>query len=622
MAIQFNCPYCTAPIKVPDSSSGKIGRCPKCETRLRVPDLAPAGTTGNKAQPPALAPVNPPPVAKGALLEDDVSAVIAPPQELLSLGEEELLSAREEYDLGKAWLSRPVIPGAGWPAADRAVGHFSRAAELDPANGDYAMHAGVACHESIERFLQSWGAGPLVSIAAFLVDQPLGKKIDQSQRFFQSSNLTSEHRDLLRNRAAEAFLWFSRALVIDPNDSVTRSARARLLCSIGAFAPALAEASRVLASPLTPSKTRQQAQEVTDFILGEDSKLREFLTRSEAQRVPGPMGIDLRLDPPPAPVAPAPAPVTAAPFPAAPAVVTTGSAFDFAPVAPAPVITVQPEPGMSIVQITPAAAQTTSIASQLKQRRSGGWGKLVIPGILALILVGIGLGYLWINRPTFSGTMTGEGLGDVTISKLLLRTEFGCPDDVLDRMLGALQTEPMVLPTHLRRVQLTGSARGVDVSVRGGEQGRLVRVDLRSHPQLYEFAEEHAGQLEAARQASVSTALSAFCRDWDNAHSSGMSMGNTGNYLETLGGDALVGGLGYHTIALVDNEPLQCVYEDPEGRLYYLIPKGTTRLRIVERNLTGREPVFADYDFGFDVTVQEAAPVPPAQPPAGSGATP
>ncbi len=37
MAIQFNCPYCTATIKVGDEAAGKIGKCPKCETRLRVP---------------------------------------------------------------------------------------------------------------------------------------------------------------------------------------------------------------------------------------------------------------------------------------------------------------------------------------------------------------------------------------------------------------------------------------------------------------------------------------------------------------------------------------------------------------------------------------------------------
>lgn len=50
MAIEFNCPYCTATIRVPDAYGGKQGRCPKCDTRLLVPavprpDGAVQGTT-------------------------------------------------------------------------------------------------------------------------------------------------------------------------------------------------------------------------------------------------------------------------------------------------------------------------------------------------------------------------------------------------------------------------------------------------------------------------------------------------------------------------------------------------------------------------------------------------
>lgn len=39
MTIEFNCPYCTATVRVGDDASGKIGRCPKCETRLTVPTI-------------------------------------------------------------------------------------------------------------------------------------------------------------------------------------------------------------------------------------------------------------------------------------------------------------------------------------------------------------------------------------------------------------------------------------------------------------------------------------------------------------------------------------------------------------------------------------------------------
>lgn len=40
MAIEFNCPYCTSLIRVPDSAGGGKGRCPKCSTRLTVPKVS------------------------------------------------------------------------------------------------------------------------------------------------------------------------------------------------------------------------------------------------------------------------------------------------------------------------------------------------------------------------------------------------------------------------------------------------------------------------------------------------------------------------------------------------------------------------------------------------------
>ena len=40
MAIEFDCPYCTATIRVPDAYGGKQGRCPKCDTKMLVPTVA------------------------------------------------------------------------------------------------------------------------------------------------------------------------------------------------------------------------------------------------------------------------------------------------------------------------------------------------------------------------------------------------------------------------------------------------------------------------------------------------------------------------------------------------------------------------------------------------------
>ena len=37
MAIEFNCPNCSAIIRVPDNAAGGKGRCPRCNTRIKVP---------------------------------------------------------------------------------------------------------------------------------------------------------------------------------------------------------------------------------------------------------------------------------------------------------------------------------------------------------------------------------------------------------------------------------------------------------------------------------------------------------------------------------------------------------------------------------------------------------
>ena len=51
MAIEFDCPYCTATIRVPDPYAGKQGRCPKCDTRLVVPMVARPGSTAAVVSP-------------------------------------------------------------------------------------------------------------------------------------------------------------------------------------------------------------------------------------------------------------------------------------------------------------------------------------------------------------------------------------------------------------------------------------------------------------------------------------------------------------------------------------------------------------------------------------------
>lgn len=63
MAIQFNCPFCTVTIQVPDSAGGKKGTCPQCGTKVVVPIPKNLPPTPAPAPPPGFVPPMPPPGA-------------------------------------------------------------------------------------------------------------------------------------------------------------------------------------------------------------------------------------------------------------------------------------------------------------------------------------------------------------------------------------------------------------------------------------------------------------------------------------------------------------------------------------------------------------------------------
>ncbi|MFM9963455.1 MAG: hypothetical protein ACKV2Q_19780 [Planctomycetaceae bacterium] len=62
MAIQFNCPYCTVTIQVPDQAAGKKGTCPQCGTKIVVPIPKNAPPVDAASAPPAFEPPPPAPM--------------------------------------------------------------------------------------------------------------------------------------------------------------------------------------------------------------------------------------------------------------------------------------------------------------------------------------------------------------------------------------------------------------------------------------------------------------------------------------------------------------------------------------------------------------------------------
>ena len=109
MAIEFNCPYCTATIRVPDPYAGKQGRCPKCDTRLVVPMVAGPGSTAPVVSPTEATRL---PAAEPSQLPVSGNAVhSAPPTEEFTIKPTAPVLATSRRRRGRRRPSRALVIG-------------------------------------------------------------------------------------------------------------------------------------------------------------------------------------------------------------------------------------------------------------------------------------------------------------------------------------------------------------------------------------------------------------------------------------------------------------------------------------------------------------------------------
>lgn len=133
MAIAFDCPYCTAPIRVPDSAGGKRGTCPRCKSGILVPKVkAPPAAKRKKKksgkQPQATEPETEPekPAKKQNLKErfreePDFSGFTGPPAETAPSPGERPQSAQPAVATEVAARKPPAVPGTIVPAPETPI---------------------------------------------------------------------------------------------------------------------------------------------------------------------------------------------------------------------------------------------------------------------------------------------------------------------------------------------------------------------------------------------------------------------------------------------------------------------------------------------------------------------
>ncbi|MEQ8856120.1 hypothetical protein [Gimesia sp.] len=241
-----------------------------------------------------------------------------------------------------------------------------------------------------------------------------------------------------------------------------------------------------------------------------------------------------------------------------------------------------PPPGDSVaVQQRPLSSAT---AQYLRKRRRSNVG----PILLIILCFGLMLGaagyFYYTYGPHLEGNLVGARLSpeDASLEQLQKTSDLGLSADVIQAVNNSFKETPRRVQSDLMEMTFFGPEQGgLKVRLKPGAKTEIVRVDLTGDPALLEYIKQHGTQLDQPRYTELQSQLAAFYTDWNRFLQEGGPMPDLINYRNTIGLNSLMGGLGYHMEARVNNRVFPCVHDDYDGGLYFLVPKGTLQFEIL-----------------------------------------
>ncbi len=265
------------------------------------------------------------------------------------------------------------------------------------------------------------------------------------------------------------------------------------------------------------------------------------------------------------------------------------------PPAPQPPVESTPTPEQSAVQAEDSAVESaesrpsTSMTSiYLRKRRSSSLGGF----LLFLFFFGLMLGaagyFYWFYGPRLEGHLVAARMNSETakLEQRLQSSGLELSDDFIQAVNQNLKAVPRRVQSDLMEMLFYGPQKGgLNIRLKPGAKTELVRVDLTGDPALMEYISKKGVELDQPRLAEFQNELKQFYIDWHQFVETGEAMPDLLNYRNKVGLNSMMGGLGYHIEARVNNKIYPCVHDDFQGGLYFLVPKGTLQFNILGRKL-------------------------------------
>jgi len=263
-------------------------------------------------------------------------------------------------------------------------------------------------------------------------------------------------------------------------------------------------------------------------------------------------------------------------------------------------------PGMESPESRPMTSMTSLY---LRKRRSSNLGGILLFLFFFGLMLSIAGYFYWNYGPRLEGNLVAARLNSETakLEQRLKPTELGLSDDLIQSVTQNLKEVPRRVKSDLMEMLFYGSEKGgLYIRLKPGANTELVRVDLTGDPALMDYISKNGVQLDQHRFAEFQTEMKQFYTEWHRFHETGEAMPDLINYRNSVGLNSLMGGLGYHMEARVNNKVYPCVHDDFQGGLYFLVPKGTLQFEILGRKM---ENGWTPFPGKYEIQVTQQYPI-------------
>ncbi len=270
------------------------------------------------------------------------------------------------------------------------------------------------------------------------------------------------------------------------------------------------------------------------------------------------------------------APAPMAPLPPAP---VSTDPFDFSNVAAA---------AASSSTATEASGSVVATASRQKPAPKGkplGTGVLFGIGVGVLALVGVGIWQVIANQPVYEGSVVGTIVpSDKPISVPVAWSAIEVPASTQGQVIEYFKRHQTSLKNSMMEIEIAAAPQGLVVRFQTTADSILVSIDPQLVPDVKALIVANQASWGEARKKELATNAKVLCDNVAKAQLTSGRVESVSSYHDTVILNALVRGLGRHVVAVANRINCPCVFEDEAGKLYFVVPRNTTEITVMEKS--------------------------------------